>query len=54
MRCVVERARQAEEEERRFYEQRAPDEWLEVLEPLGTDHNKPFLETARTSSSSWH
>ena len=36
----------AEEEERRFYEERAPDEWLEALEPLGTDARKPFLETA--------
>ncbi len=36
----------AEEEEREFYEQRAPPEWLEALAPLGTDANKPFLETA--------
>jgi nitroreductase len=36
----------AEEEEREFYSKRAPKEWLEVLEPLGTDENKPFLETA--------
>ena len=36
----------AEEEERRFYGGRAPDEWLEDLEPLGTDADKPFLETA--------
>ena len=36
----------AEEEERTFYEGRAPDEWLEALEPLGTDRHKPFLETA--------
>jgi len=36
----------AEEEEREFYRTRAPKEWLEVLEPLGTDENKPFLETA--------
>jgi nitroreductase len=36
----------AEEEERAFYEGRAPDEWLEALEPLGTDRHKPFLETA--------
>ena len=36
----------AEEEEREFYEHRAPDEWLEALEPLGTDENKPFLENA--------
>lgn len=36
----------AEEEEREFYGHRAPKEWLEALEPLGTDHDKPFLETA--------
>jgi nitroreductase len=36
----------AEVEEREFYEHRASDEWLEALKPLGTDSNKPFLETA--------
>ncbi len=36
----------AEEEEAAFYSGRAPDEWLEALAPLGTDANKPFLETA--------
>lgn len=36
----------AEEEEKEFYSKRAPKEWLEVLEPLGTDENKPFLESA--------
>jgi len=36
----------AEEEEKEFYSNRAPKEWLEVLEPLGTDQNKPFLEMA--------
>jgi len=36
----------AEREERDFYEQRAPQEWLDALEPLGTDSNKPFLEVA--------
>jgi iodotyrosine deiodinase len=36
----------AEEEERAFYEHRAPDEWLEALAPLGTDWHKPFLEIA--------
>ena len=36
----------AEEEEKKFYNERAPDEWLEALEPLGTDENKPFLEKA--------
>lgn len=36
----------AEEEERAFYQGRAPDEWLEALAPLGTDENKPFLDNA--------
>jgi nitroreductase len=36
----------AEEEEREFYETRAPKEWLEALAPLGTDNRKPFLEQA--------
>ncbi|MDA1330504.1 MAG: nitroreductase family protein [Chloroflexi bacterium] len=36
----------AEEEERTFYEDRAPDDWLEALAPLGTDWRKPFLEAA--------
>jgi len=37
----------AEAEEREFYEGgRATEEWLEALAPLGTDSNKPFLETA--------
>ena len=36
----------AEEEERIFYEGRAGDTWLEALEPLGTDADKPFLEDA--------
>lgn len=36
----------AEAEEREFYEHRASDEWLEALKPLGTDDQKPFLETA--------
>jgi nitroreductase len=36
----------AEEEERAFYEGRAPDEWLAALAPLGTDWRKAFLETA--------
>jgi len=36
----------AEEEEKAFYEERASDEWLEALAPLGTDESKPFLETA--------
>ncbi len=36
----------AEAEERAFYSGRASEEWLEALSPLGTDANKPFLETA--------
>ena len=36
----------AEEEEREFYDKRAPQEWLDALAPLGTDADKPFLETA--------
>jgi iodotyrosine deiodinase len=36
----------AEEEEREFYSHRAPQEWLDALAPLGTDADKPFLETA--------
>lgn len=36
----------AEEEEKEFYEHRAPKEWLDALAPLGTDSQKPFLEKA--------
>ena len=36
----------AEHEELDFYEYRAPPEWLEALAHLGTDEQKPFLETA--------
>ncbi len=36
----------AEKEEREFYNEKAPKEWLDALAPLGTDENKPFLETA--------
>ena len=36
----------AEVEEREFYEHRASREWLDALAPLGTDSDKPFLETA--------
>lgn len=36
----------AEREEREFYQNRAPKEWLEALAPLGTDEHKPFLEVA--------
>lgn len=38
--------KRAEAEERIFYEQRAPDEWLKALAPLGTSAEKPFLEHA--------
>ena len=36
----------AEAEERRFYRELAPKEWLEALAPLGTDEDKPHLEDA--------
>ncbi len=36
----------AEKEEKEFYENRASEEWLEALAPLGTDEKKPFLEEA--------
>ncbi len=36
----------AEEEERSFYTERAPREWLEAIAPMGTDASKPFLEIA--------
>jgi iodotyrosine deiodinase len=36
----------AEEEERTFYESRAPDEWLEALSDLGTDADKSFIDQA--------
>ncbi|MEP6604014.1 MAG: nitroreductase family protein [Spartobacteria bacterium] len=36
----------AEAEEKEFYEQRAPKEWLAALAPLGTDSRKPFLDIA--------
>lgn len=36
----------AEAEEHEFYSHRASPEWLAALQPLGTDSNKPFLETA--------
>lgn len=36
----------AEHEEREFYSNRAPEEWLQALEPFGTDQHKPYLETA--------
>lgn len=36
----------AEEEEKAFYSGRAGEEWLGALSHLGTDWQKPFLETA--------
>ena len=41
----------AEEEERLFYQRRAPDEWLRALAPLGTDWQKP--QTGSQTSWSW-
>ncbi|MEL6895557.1 MAG: nitroreductase family protein [Planctomycetota bacterium] len=38
--------RAAEAEEQAFYSNRAPQQWLDALAPIGTDANKPFLETA--------
>lgn len=34
----------AEAEEKKSYEERMPEEWLEALAPLGVDWRKPFLE----------
>lgn len=36
----------AEAVEEEFYDDLASDEWLEALTPLGTNHEKPFLENA--------
>jgi iodotyrosine deiodinase len=36
----------AEKEEKAFYEEKAPKEWLDALAHLGTDADKPFLEKA--------
>ncbi|NIA71608.1 nitroreductase family protein [Pelagibius litoralis] len=36
----------AEAEEKTFYDGKAGDDWLSALAPLGTDDEKPFLETA--------
>ena len=35
-----------EDEEKKTYEERMPDEWREALAPLGTDWQKPYLTTA--------
>jgi nitroreductase len=37
---------EAEKEEKLSYDNRMSEEWLEDLEPLGTDWQKPFLEIA--------
>jgi nitroreductase len=37
---------QAESHEQRFYQGSAGEQWLEALKPLGTDAQKPYLETA--------
>ena len=36
----------AEDEEKKFYNFKAPKTWLEALKPLGTNSNKKFLEIA--------
>jgi nitroreductase len=36
----------AEKEEYEFYHERAPQTWLDALEPFGTDEHKPYLEVA--------
>lgn len=36
----------AEAEEREFYAGRAGGEWLDALSPIGTDADKPYMETA--------
>ena len=36
----------AEIEEKEFYNKKAPKEWLQALEPLGTDEDKKFIENA--------
>ncbi|MFW8636925.1 nitroreductase family protein [Cribrihabitans pelagius] len=37
---------EAEEEEKKFYEGGASDEWIKALEPIGTDADKPHLTIA--------
>jgi nitroreductase len=36
----------AEAEEKKSYEERMPNDWLEALAPIGTTWEKPFLEVA--------
>ena len=38
--------RAAEEEEQRFYDGGAGEEWIKALEPIGTDADKPHLDIA--------
>ncbi|MBL8568460.1 MAG: nitroreductase family protein [Phreatobacter sp.] len=46
-RAVKRRIREAAEiEEKEFYAGKAGEEWLAALAPLGTDADKPFLDTA--------
>ena len=42
--CEIREA--AEAEEREFYSGRAGEEWLDALAPIGTDADKPYMETA--------
>jgi len=45
--AVKKRIREAaEKEEYKFYHEQAGEEWLDALSALGTDNQKPFLETA--------
>ena len=45
--AVKRRIREAAEvEEKEFYAGKAGEEWLKALAPLGTDADKPFLDTA--------
>src|SRR5690606_40937769 len=48
--AVKKRIREAAEvEEEVFYGERAPQEWLDALEPFGTNEHKPYLEDAGRS-----
>ncbi|MBK8266831.1 MAG: nitroreductase family protein [Planctomycetes bacterium] len=44
LKCEIREA--AEKEERESYDHRMPQAWLDALEPLGTNWEKPFLEIA--------
>ncbi|MCP5052441.1 MAG: nitroreductase family protein [bacterium] len=43
IKCQIRAA--AEKEEQESYENRMSEEWLDALRPLGTNANKPYLET---------